>query len=133
MRPQTVANHILLKRRLCSKLTVYNTERGLYSFGAGWIFGKGVPAATRRQIDKRILRMRMTDQMRGIMSDRGCASPPPDIDADIVGMAALFLVAPSLLLLTIIMCVVQHKKGGPEARDDWVHILRSRVSDVPVR
>lgn len=132
---QNFARYEMMNREVCNKLTTYATERRLYAFGAGWLFGAGVPAATRRRIDKGILDLRMTDEMRGLLDPhdgKTCKPSRPDIDADIVGVAILILVGPSVIMLTVIMCVVRMKDSGPEARDDWVFILRGRGRDVSI-
>ncbi len=112
---QNFAHFEMLNRGACHKLAIYSSDRHLYSFGAGWLYGLGIPLEKRIQIDNDIQELRVTNEMQkllktGKQKSLTCSERPTHIHANIVGVALLVLVGPGLFFLTIILGLASFKK-----------------------
>ncbi len=115
---QSLAQYELKERKQCKKLTVYSTERRLYTFGAGWLYGKNVSDTLRRDVDKTILDLRVTDKMREIVEkkmggkDKRCGGENGDIGAQIVILPLGLLVGPCLIGLVLVLGVSWKRRAA---------------------
>lgn len=95
---------------MCKKWTIFSTQHiELYKFGAGWLFGKKIDPAFRRDVTKEILNLRVTDKMRELVEktmngkDQRCAALNGEIEAEIVALPLGLLVGPCLLILGLVL------------------------------
>ncbi len=112
---QTIGKYERITRNACENLTVFNTDKRLYSFGAGWIFSRSVPEPYRRRINAAIVEMRQTDTLHqlvqngfGHLDQRKCSAKIVDVGLGDIGVLLLILAAPFLLLLVtmlILLCI----------------------------
>lgn len=100
-------------RNVCN-MTNYETSPKLYSFGAGWLYGKRINESFRRTMDKELLNLHETEQLPGIIvdnagvsEDSSCSWTIIDIDVGIIGASVFVLVMPSLLL--VVCMIIYHK------------------------
>lgn len=100
----------VLRRQKCDEMTRYGTERELYSFGAGWLYGISIPESYRREVDKQLADMHEGEELpqiiekdAGILESTKCSPSITDIDVGVVGASVATLVAPFLLMMLLIM------------------------------
>lgn len=117
-----MADYQLRDRKKCSDLTFYSTEKRLYSFGAGWLYGAKVSNTTRRKIDKTILDLRLTDKMRELVQNitkqsGNCSADRGDIEAPIILLPLAVLVGPCLLGLAVVLFISWRRRVRSESEE----------------
>lgn len=129
---QTIGKYELIARNACQNLTIFETEKSLYTFGAGWLFSRTVPEPYRRSIDVAILNLQIAETLHQIVQDgvgqldpRKCNPKIMDIGVGNIGVALLFIVAPFLLVCLVVILFHCCCAGYVRQRRTW---RQSRMS-----
>lgn len=114
----------LRERGKCQELAVRGTEKRLYSFGAGWLFGRQVPDNLKRLIDQMILDLRVTDKMRELVEEylepgggKECSADRGDIEAPIILLPLVVLVGPCLAILAVVLVISWRRRIDAEREE----------------
>lgn len=96
-------------RHACREMTIYETQKKMYSFGAGWLYGNAISSNFTNSLNKDILNMHEDDRLPGIIEagagTQRCQATIYDIDVGVVGASIMLLVLPNLaLILAMISC-----------------------------
>ncbi len=89
---------------------MYETERPLFAFSAGWYYG-GVPIKRQNEIDRAILELRLQDKIRQLISREidskmpaNCSAMSADIPPEILGW--LLLSAVSICMVPVLASLI---------------------------
>ncbi len=114
---QFIVRYHLHKLHACDRLAVYDTERPLFSFDAGWYLNSNVPENIRNSIDRSILKLRLEDQVRrmigSVVDDSKklrCGMQKPRIDGIFLGSLFAVVLGPLavFVLVTLVWgCVIR--------------------------
>lgn len=131
----SMAEFQLREHKKCKAFAALGTEKRLYSFGAGWLFGRRVPEDLRRLIDKKILDLRVTDKMRELVeeflkpgSEKECAVDRGVIEAPIVLLPLTVLVGPCLAILAVVLVISWRHPINSECEEQ--HIVAGSSYDL---
>ncbi len=116
---KTIGTYQVVQRGACENMTIYETNKELYTFGAGWLYGGSVPVPWRRKIDVQVLELQVTDELRkdveddiGSLDKMSCTPPMiNDIDVGIIGVSILVFVAPCLVIFVGIIVYYCYRKS----------------------
>lgn len=100
----------VLRRQKCEELTKYGTQARLYSFGAGWLYGRHIPMEFRRRVDQQLADLHEGEELpeiieddAGIVDSSSCIAQISDIDVGVIGASVVTLVVPFLVLMIIMV------------------------------
>ncbi len=122
---QSSLTYHILNRSACNNLTIYGTgEVPLYSFGAGWLFGSGVPedfiiSVNAQLSDVHIKKEihRIIDEASGTLDTPQCKSKIEDIDGGVLGASILITTVPLFCVLFFIL-VYYFARTLPKMKSD---------------
>lgn len=109
------------KRNICKNITDYGTERKLFSFGTGWLYGRHIPIPFQRKVDTQILTMHEKEQLPELLEadssplyTGSCSPLIQNIDVGVIGASVVVLVLPPMLLILfmVVYFCVQVRRNG---------------------
>lgn len=104
---QAAVTYQLRKQQACNVLTRYDTSTPLYSFGSGWYLSKSVPEEARAEIDRELLYLRLTNEMRITDADgssaESCGKKNLNIGPEVIAIPLLLIVGPCILALILFL------------------------------
>ncbi len=117
--PQFDVRYEMKQRKLCNTHTVYTTERPIFTTNWGWYYGASIPPVVRVPVDRAITTLRLEDNLRQLISNRGelpnnldCGKPNRSIGAEIIGpMISLVVIVfgPVLCAALVRVCIVRRR------------------------